>query len=455
MWLCRKCGKPVYFAERKQSLGFDWHPNCLRCEECGKRLNPGQHAEHKGVPYCHHPCYGALFGPQLFGHGTRNECHTSFGKVENRDGQVKRSHLESKLKAYNQYYEGKPGELKSREANGRMILEGVLRIYWGVRNVIHLKEEDDQRTLTVRRRSTVNSAAFYSDTDDEEPPLWRDETVNGWSTPQSPSTPVTPSSTGDRKCNVPFGFQVYDSYSLDRSDSNSSTSKISLDHSTPTKEDFEKLDEYASKADKNLEGETDMQVEDIEDQEMCAVGEISTSKSSEAVAAEYPFGSTTVDTAASGNVEKVENPTNQSSECQDLTLDTSIVSIASSANNESVFVKESDNSLIFENSDLSNNNNSLEDPSQSRKTAAKTGSTAIRRRPGRRMNKAKVKRRCSINGHFYLRETSSFTPPHGSPCSVWVTSLVTVEEVLNMLLEKYKVEMSSRNFALFVIKDNG
>lgn len=39
---------PLHFlfsAERKQSLGYDWHPECLRCEECGKRLNPGQHAE--------------------------------------------------------------------------------------------------------------------------------------------------------------------------------------------------------------------------------------------------------------------------------------------------------------------------------------------------------------------------------------------------------------------------
>lgn len=32
-------------AERKQSLGYDWHPECLRCQECGKRLNPGLHAE--------------------------------------------------------------------------------------------------------------------------------------------------------------------------------------------------------------------------------------------------------------------------------------------------------------------------------------------------------------------------------------------------------------------------
>ena len=75
MWKCQKCGLPVYFAERRQSLGYDWHPNCLRCEECGKILSPGTHAEHKGLPYCHIPCYAALFGPQLFGHGSTTESH--------------------------------------------------------------------------------------------------------------------------------------------------------------------------------------------------------------------------------------------------------------------------------------------------------------------------------------------------------------------------------------------
>ncbi|XP_064101588.1 ras association domain-containing protein 4-like [Macrobrachium nipponense] len=391
MWQCRKCGKPVYFAERKQSLGFDWHPNCLRCEECGKRLNPGQHAEHKGVPYCHHPCYGALFGPQLFGHGTRNECHTSFGKVENRDGQVKRSHLEGKLKAYNQYYEGKPGELKSREANGRMILEGVLRIYWGVRNVIHLKEEDDQRTIAVRRRSTVNSTDFYSDnSDDEDPPLWREETVNGWSTPQSPSTPVTPGSAEYGRSTVPFGFYS----SLERSDSNSSN-RVLMDMS-PEKDDQHGCD--------NAEGDTAMNSDSF-------------------VTLSSPSGDYSPSAEASSNLDHASKNEN---------------SFADTSANDSVLEKDAS----F-------------DEQKSRKAAVKTGSTAIRRRPGRRMNKARVKRRCSINGHFYLRETSSFTPPHGSACSVWVTSLVTVEEVLNMLLEKYKVEMSSKNFALFVIKDNG
>lgn len=70
----------LFSAERRQSIGFDWHRQCLKCEECGKVLNPGQHAEHKESPYCHIPCYSALFGPKLFGHGSTVESHQSFGK---------------------------------------------------------------------------------------------------------------------------------------------------------------------------------------------------------------------------------------------------------------------------------------------------------------------------------------------------------------------------------------
>lgn len=83
------------------------------------------------------------------------------------------------------------------------------------------------------------------------------------------------------------------------------------------------------------------------------------------------------------------------------------------------------------------------------------GSTAIRRRPGARRSRTKLKRRCSINGHFYDRETSIFTPPHGSQMSVWVTSLVNTQEVINLMLEKYKVDSDPDNFALFVVRDNG
>lgn len=47
------------------------------------------------------------------------------------------------------------------------MLEGALRIYWGVQGVIHLKEDDDQRTVvTVRKR---NSCKLTNGVELEEP----------------------------------------------------------------------------------------------------------------------------------------------------------------------------------------------------------------------------------------------------------------------------------------------
>lgn len=85
----------------------------------------------------------------------------------------------------------------------------------------------------------------------------------------------------------------------------------------------------------------------------------------------------------------------------------------------------------------------------------KTGSTAIKRRSGNRRSRTKLKRRCSINGHFYNRETSFFTPPWGAMMSVWVTSHVETREVINLLLEKYKVDARAENFAVYIVRDNG
>lgn len=70
-------------------------------------------------------------------------------------------------------------------------------------------------------------------------------------------------------------------------------------------------------------------------------------------------------------------------------------------------------------------------------------------------SRTKLKRRCSINGHFYNRETSFFTPPKGSQMSVYVTSLLSTQEIISLVMEKYKVESKAENFALFIVRDNG
>jgi Ras association domain-containing protein 2/4 len=39
--------------------------------------------------------------------------------------------------------------------------------------------------------------------------------------------------------------------------------------------------------------------------------------------------------------------------------------------------------------------------------------------------------------------------------SVWTTSLVSTQEVINMLLDKYRVQCPAVNFTILIVKDNG
>uniref|UniRef100_A0A8C9ZEP8 Cysteine-rich protein 2 n=1 Tax=Sander lucioperca TaxID=283035 RepID=A0A8C9ZEP8_SANLU len=63
-WLKTSSFTPSCSTEKVSSLGKDWHKLCLKCDRCNKLLNAGGHAEHDGRPYCHKPCYAALFGPK-------------------------------------------------------------------------------------------------------------------------------------------------------------------------------------------------------------------------------------------------------------------------------------------------------------------------------------------------------------------------------------------------------
>lgn len=410
MWKCHKCGKPVYFAERKQSLGYDWHPECLRCEECGKRLNPGQHAEHKGVPYCHVPCYGALFGPQLFGHGTRVESHTSFGKVENKScgPNMPRSHLESKLKVFNQFYDGRSGEIRSREVNGRLVLEGALRIYWGVLGVIHLKEDDDQRTVvTIRKRNSCRSSVFNMKTDviaESVPPHIPDES------PPPPEDNLTAQDCTDGKSDA----------------SDLSSKSLTLPPKLDMKQniDWDELDELL---------QVERQIED----------------------GQKLYQTMPANIQGPPSLEIPVETVSQNDDCDQDTYSQNFEDHIEGKREHSIDRQYSapDNYELSSDEDEKILNDILNDDTVIRR---RTGSTAIKRRPGKRRSRtAKLRRRCSINGHFYNRETSFFTPPFGSQMSVWVTSLVSTQEVINLMLDKYKVDSKPNNFALFVVRDNG
>ncbi|KAM4870302.1 ras association domain-containing protein 2-like [Urocitellus parryii] len=63
--------------------------------------------------------------------------------------------------------------------------------------------------------------------------------------------------------------------------------------------------------------------------------------------------------------------------------------------------------------------------------------------------------RFSINGHFYNHKTSVFTPAYGSVTNVRINSTMTTPQVLKLLLNKFKIENSEEEFALYVVHTSG
>ncbi|XP_048449214.1 ras association domain-containing protein 6 isoform X3 [Rhincodon typus] len=64
------------------------------------------------------------------------------------------------------------------------------------------------------------------------------------------------------------------------------------------------------------------------------------------------------------------------------------------------------------------------------------------------------RQRFSINGHFYNYKTSIFTPVKGSVTNVRINSTMTTQEVIALLLQKFKIENDPNDFALYVVHAN-
>lgn len=67
---------------------------------------------------------------------------------------ILKSELLSLLKTYNCYHEGRSFQLRHREEEGTLIIEGLLNIAWGLRRPIRLQMQDD------RERVHLPSAAW-------------------------------------------------------------------------------------------------------------------------------------------------------------------------------------------------------------------------------------------------------------------------------------------------------
>ncbi|XP_026461926.1 uncharacterized protein LOC113363657 [Ctenocephalides felis] len=473
---CHKCEKPVYFAERRQSIGYDWHPECLRCQECGRRLDPGQHAEHKGVPYCHVPCYAALFGPQLFGHGTRVESHKSFGQKgpirSNSTALLPRTHLESKLKVFNQFHEniGKSGEVRSREVNGRLVLEGSLRVYWGVQAVIHLKEDVDQRTLVTRGRAIeVENKLDAAENSNLDKNL--DSGISSMSSTENTSSEDNSDASSEQSCQS--------------SESSLSPSQkcLTLPPKLDIKQiDWDELDELLQV--ERVVDDSDKIYQTMPNKPMHTsdIEKPSKVQQTDPMDSMFNLSRSMIETTDkndsddivvqfSKSCDKSPRPIDPSRINDSLKLYTESVNknnnlsdvyvrrdIQQEVLNENVANEKLAAAALYDSDDddkyyMKNESNNSDKSSE--EYIRKNRSTAIKRRSGKRRSRTKLQRRCSINGHFYNRETSFFTPPHGSQMNVWVSSLLDTRAVISLLLDKYKVDSKPDNFALFVVRDNG
>ncbi|KAL4609551.1 ras association domain-containing protein 2-like isoform X2 [Arapaima gigas] len=71
-------------------------------------------------------------------------------------------------------------------------------------------------------------------------------------------------------------------------------------------------------------------------------------------------------------------------------------------------------------------------------------------------NQRRIRRhRFSINGHYYNHKTAVFTPAYGSVTNVRINSCMTTPQVLRVLLNKFKIENSPDDFALYLVHASG
>lgn len=71
-----------------------------------------------------------------------------------KDRYISKNELLAHVKNYNFYYEGQNLQLRHREEEGELIVEGLLNIFWGLRRPIRLQMQDDHERIRPPPSST-------------------------------------------------------------------------------------------------------------------------------------------------------------------------------------------------------------------------------------------------------------------------------------------------------------
>lgn len=108
------------------------------CYECQKTLKSGFYSEHGGFSYCNVPCYSSLFSSLL----NRDNDELDGCSTLSEDQKQFRASVIPKLRIYNTYYSEKSCQISCREINDKFILEGVIKVYWGIQSPVTLADSE-------------------------------------------------------------------------------------------------------------------------------------------------------------------------------------------------------------------------------------------------------------------------------------------------------------------------
>ncbi|XP_067839440.1 ras association domain-containing protein 6 [Heptranchias perlo] len=114
--------------------------------------------------------------------------------------------------------------------------------------------------------------------------------------------------------------------------------------------------------------------------------------------------------------------------------------------------QETTQQLVFESSTLKPKRNREPESSNLIRTRSDASLVKMRVKDQAVSAAQKARRhRFSINGHFYNYKTSIFTPTKGFVTTVRINSTLTTQEVIALLLQKFKIENDPNDFALYVV----
>nr|KAF6458495.1 Ras association domain family member 4 [Rousettus aegyptiacus] len=83
----------------------------------------------------------------------KEDCPLSSHVAVSDSKSILKSELLSLLKTYNCYHEGRSFQLRHREEEGALIIEGLLNIAWGLRRPIRLQMQDDRERVHLSSAS--------------------------------------------------------------------------------------------------------------------------------------------------------------------------------------------------------------------------------------------------------------------------------------------------------------